>query len=103
MAEKRRTFTCKVCGQEHAGLICTKFSGVRVVNVRREQLKPLLLPAPPKEKAPAKPKKAKKAKKKKRTKKRASPPSPKPQAIAAPAEIETVAADIQPDIQGEKT
>lgn len=32
MAGKKATFTCKICGQEHAGLICTKFSSVRVVD-----------------------------------------------------------------------
>lgn len=36
MAGKKATFTCKICGQEHAGLICTKFSSVRVLGGRQQ-------------------------------------------------------------------
>lgn len=31
MAGKKATITCKVCEGEHSGTICTKYSGVRVV------------------------------------------------------------------------
>lgn len=97
MAEKRRTFKCKVCGQEHAGLLCTKFSSVRVVQPRAvKAAAPLLLAAP----AP-KPKKAKKAKKAKRTKKRAGKKAAKRQVAEKPPQIETVEADILPDTKGE--
>ena len=36
---KKPTFTCKVCGGEHRGLICTKFSdgGVRVIDAPARQ------------------------------------------------------------------
>jgi hypothetical protein len=75
MAEKRRTFKCKVCGQEHAGLLCTKYSSVRVLQPRAAKAAaPLLLAAP----AP-KPAKPKKAKKKKKPKKRKKPAKTAPQ------------------------
>lgn len=82
MAEKRRTIKCKICEQEHMGLICTKFTGVRVLDpVKRKEAVAGLLSAPK-----AKPAKAKKAKKKKRTKSR-TPKQAKPtQPIAPPPE-----------------
>lgn len=62
MAGKKATFTCKICGQEHAGLICTKFSSVRVFDAKNGRTFGKIpekvgrkLPAVPQLTAPAKP------------------------------------------------
>lgn len=89
MAEKKRTFTCKACGGEHAGLICTKFTSIKIMPgpAKKAAMAPLLaLPAP-------KPSKPKKTKKVKRTKKRADKPAEKPQAAETTAKTLDAATD----------
>lgn len=110
MAEKKRTFTCKACGGEHMGLICTKFRSVRVLDppARKEKIAGLLAaPVPAKAPKKAKAKKRKKKAKKKRDKRSANGSATKQastaQPIAAPEQIETVAADIQPDKTGDNS
>ena len=62
---KKNTFTCKICGGEHSGLICTKFASARALPAteRKTAMSPLLVAPAPKPKT-----KAKKAKKTKKTK-----------------------------------
>ena len=54
---KKYTMTCKVCGGEHMGTVCTKFTSIRVIDPtpKPKAQAPLLLPAPktskPKKKA----------------------------------------------------
>jgi hypothetical protein len=65
MAEKKRTFTCKVCGGEHSGLICTKFTSVKVLPRQAPKApRPLLLLTGPK---PATKKKRKAPKKRRKS------------------------------------
>ena len=54
---KKATFTCKVCGGEHFGLICTKFSdgGIRVLATARPMIIPLPRLAAPVTKSATKP------------------------------------------------
>lgn len=88
---KKTTFTCKICGQEHAGLICTKFSSVRVLPAAQRKVAVAGLLAAPK------PEKAKKAKKAKRTKKRTPKKARKGQPIAPPAGNGPAPADKKED------
>ena len=37
---KKPTITCKVCGGEHSGTICTKFTSVRVLPAKPKALLP---------------------------------------------------------------
>lgn len=74
---KKPTITCKVCGGEHQGLLCTKFQRATLMpkEARKTAIAGLLAAPPP---APKKAKKTKAKKKKKRAKK-ASPAAPAPQ------------------------